>query len=262
MKFIREYNQFEYSSNMELFSDMFLSISDEFNLLETIYWDSKSSFTRSEVFDASMNDGWWSISPTNGGGLEFSISIKESIDSGNFRKVLGEFFEKFKSSSGLEMVIQNDERGRREYFKYRMVSMSGMLISTFLFVTPKYKEFIKGGDWKGLDESVRDEESLLDYFCDFEDRGDIVRVSRGGVYSLWYLRKIDKRNKLDLDDIWVVSINTDKENTSKDVNWRRLGINWKVLYYNTTSNEFLSRVDEIKSITFKIFLTRKDDVVN
>ena len=32
MKFISEYNQFEYSSNMELFSDMFLSISDEFKL--------------------------------------------------------------------------------------------------------------------------------------------------------------------------------------------------------------------------------------
>jgi hypothetical protein len=125
-RYIKEYNQFGYDSNSDLFSDRFLSISDDFNLREMI-----SNNGTWGNFNKDLYSGWWFAFPIKDNGLEFRLTIKKQYLTDDFKKALYGFLKKFEEISGLKMLTWG------EHFSTPMANDKNLLSNSFIFSNPK-----------------------------------------------------------------------------------------------------------------------------
>ena len=125
-RYIKEYNPFGYDSNSDLFSDRFLSISDDFNLREMI-----SNNGTWNDFTKDLHSGWWFAFPIKDNGLEFRLTIKKQYLTDDFKKALYGFLKKFEEISGLKMLTWG------EHFSTRMANDKNLLFNSFIFSNPK-----------------------------------------------------------------------------------------------------------------------------
>jgi hypothetical protein len=120
-RYIKEYNPFGYDSNSDLFSDRFLSISDDFNLREMI-----SNNGTWNDFTKDLHSGWWFAFPIKDNGLEFRLTIKKQYLTDDFKKALYGFLKKFEEISGLKMLTWG------EHFSTRMANDKNLLFNSFI----------------------------------------------------------------------------------------------------------------------------------
>jgi hypothetical protein len=125
-RYIKEYNQFGYDSNSDLFSDRFLSISDDFNLREMI-----SNNGTWNDFNKDLYSGWWFAFPIKDNGLEFRLTIKKQYLTDDFKKALYGFLKKFEEISGLKMLTWG------EHFSTPTANDKNLLFNLFIFSNPK-----------------------------------------------------------------------------------------------------------------------------
>ena len=132
MRYLKEYNQFGYDSNSDLFSDRFLSISDDFNLREMI-----SNNGTWGNFNKDLYSGWWFAFPIKDNGLEFRLTIKKQYLTDDFKKALYGFLKKFEEISGLKMLTWGEHFSTPMANDKNLLSLFPTASNSFIFSNPK-----------------------------------------------------------------------------------------------------------------------------